>query len=1066
VSLNVGLSARITFGTLLLVVAGGLLWIEKGNEQLHETYLNDRSADLGSALQVEQVRLNQAIEALRQDVVFLANTPPVSGMVRASANKGIDPRERNSYAAWEARLQEIFTAFLRAHPEYFQVRYVGAAGEGRELVRVESRNGSVAAAAREVLQADGSQDYFRAGLMLTAGRVHLSEFTLYRDAGKVEMQHRPMLRAVTPVFDASGRVFGMVVLDKDVRSLLASAAAGLPSGVLGYIADQQGRYLLHPDARRAFAFEFDDRRTITGDFPLLQPMFESRAGNELPFQPAGAPGGYLAAKRVFFDASDPSRFLLLAYHLPATTVAQQASGIASVSNIVNTLLAMLLVGGVSILMLRRTFSPLERITAAAREIAAGNRHVRLTETGRGEIGELAGALNTMLVKLTDSGLIERENAFRKELIESLPGVFYMIDVHGRFLMWSHNLEKASQRSPEEVAVSHPLDFFAGEDRDNVGSAMRQVFEQGDASVEAELVAKDGTRTPYHFTGRRVQRDGEPVLIGMGLDMTGQRASMRETEALLRRNRALMQNSMEGIHVLDIDGNVLEINDAFCNMLGYTREEIMRLKVWDWDDQFSAEELRARLRAFMGRSDTFETVHRRRDGSLLDVEICATGVEIDGKGYLFASSRDITERKKAQAVLQRHHLVIETALDGFWMADAEGFLEEVNEAYARMSGYAMQELVGMHISELEASEGPEEVKAHIDKIMAQGHDRFETLHRRKDGRLIDIEASVTFVPESRKFFVFCHNITRRKQAEQELRVAAAAFETHDAILITDALSNIIRVNRAFTRITGYTAEEVIGKNPGIMRSGRHDKAFYQAMWRQLLETGSWAGEIWDRRKNGEIYPKWMAITAVKNERGETTQYVAIFSDITVRKQEEEQIRNLAFYDALTQLPNRRLFLERFQAALAASARRDDRGALLFLDLDRFKRLNDAFGHDHGDLMLVEVANRIKSCVREMDTVARLGGDEFVVLLESLGSEREDAAHRAGLVAEKIRDALARPYYLKDHEHHSSPSIGISLFYGGEEAVEELIKHADAAMYQAKDAGGNTARFFDPASRQDE
>jgi diguanylate cyclase (GGDEF)-like protein/PAS domain S-box-containing protein len=557
-----------------------------------------------------------------------------------------------------------------------------------------------------------------------------------------------------------------------------------------------------------------------------------------------------------------------------------------------------------------------------------------------------------------------------------------------------------------------------------------------------------------------------VLIGMGLDMSRQRESMRATEALLRRNRALMQNSMEGIHVLDIDGSVLEVNDAFCNMLGYTREEAMRLNVRDWDVRFSAEELTARFKDFMGRSDTFETVHRRRDGSLLDVEICATGMEIDGRGYLFASSRDITGRKKAQAVLQRHHLVIETAMDGFWMADEEGFLEEVNEAYARMSGYTMQELVGMHISELEASEQADDVKAHMDRVMAQGHDRFETLHRRKDGRLIDVEVAVTFMPEGRRFFVFCHNITRRKQAEQELRVAAAAFETHDAILITDAQANIIRVNQAFTRITGYAPEEVIGRNPGIMRSGRHDAAFYQAMWRQLLETGSWAGEIWDRRKNGEIYPKWMAITAVKNERGETAQYVAIFSDITVRKQEEEQIRNLAFYDALTQLPNRRLFLERLQAALAASARHDDFGALLFLDLDRFKLLNDTFGHDCGDLMLAEVADRIRSCVREMDTVARLGGDEFVVLLESLGGQREDAAHRAGLVAEKIREALARPYHLKGHEHHSSPSIGISLFRGGEEPVEELIRHADAAMYQAKDAGGDTARFYDPASRQDE
>ena len=251
----------------------------------------------------------------------------------------------------------------------------------------------------------------------------------------------------------------------------------------------------------------------------------------------------------------------------------------------------------------------------------------------------------------------------------------------------------------------------------------------------------------------------------------------------------------------------------------------------------------------------------------------------------------------------------------------------------------------------------------------------------------------------------------------------------------------------------------------MSSGRQDKVFYAEMWRQMLEAGCWAGEIWDRRKDGEIYPKWLTITAVKNESGVTTQYVAIFSDITARKHAEEEIRNLAFYDALTQLPNRRLFQERFHAALTASARYADFGAILFIDLDRFKLLNDTLGHDYGDLLLVEVAARIKYCVREMDTVARLGGDEFVVLLESISGDKADASHKAERVAEKIREALSCPYLLKEHEHYSSPSIGITLYRGGEETMDVLLKHADAAMYQAKNAGRNTVCFYDPGLQQD-
>lgn len=293
----------------------------------------------------------------------------------------------------------------------------------------------------------------------------------------------------------------------------------------------------------------------------------------------------------------------------------------------------------------------------------------------------------------------------------------------------------------------------------------------------------------------------------------------------------------------------------------------------------------------------------------------------------------------------------------------------------------------------------------------------------------------------------------------MRVAAAAFETHDAILITDAQSNIIRVNRAFTDITGYSAEEVIGKNPRMMSSGQQDKTFYAAMWQHLLDNGSWAGEIWDRRKNGEIYPKWLTISAVKDDQGKTTQYVAIFSDISARKQAENEIRNLAFYDSLTNLPNRRLLQDRFHSALSISARKHSYGAVLFLDLDKFKTLNDSHGHDYGDLMLIEVAQRIKSCVRKIDTVARLGGDEFVVLLEDIDEDADTATQAVSLIAEKIRSSLHAPYSLKDIEYQSSPSIGVCLYQGEEQSLDHLLKCADQAMYQAKNSGRNAVCFFD-------
>ncbi len=422
--------------------------------------------------------------------------------------------------------------------------------------------------------------------------------------------------------------------------------------------------------------------------------------------------------------------------------------------------------------------------------------------------------------------------------------------------------------------------------------------------------------------------------------------------------------------------------------------------------------------------------------------------------IIGSAQDITERKQAEQVSDQIKAMIDISQDGFWVVDLPGNLRQVNEAYAKISGYSVDELVGMHVTELDAIEGSKQLQIHIEKIIEQGYDLFETRHRHKDGHDIDIEVSVAFLPEFQQFCAFCRDITDRKRIESDLRISAAAFESQDAMVITDTETTILRINRAFTASTGYSEDEAVGQKISLLKSGRHDKDFYGAMWKTLMSTGAWQGEIWDRRKNGEIYPKWLSITAVKGNDGVVTHYVGTHIDITQRKATEEQIRLLAFYDSLTQLPNRRLLQERLKHSINMERRDGRQLGLLMLDLDRFKTVNDSLGHLAGDKLLQQVAERITARLRNVDMVARLGGDEFIVLLEDIAHPKD-----AARVAKDIIADLSKPFCLSQNDNVLiGASIGISLYPQHGDSPEMLMDHADAALYQAKDAGRGCFAYF--------
>lgn len=403
------------------------------------------------------------------------------------------------------------------------------------------------------------------------------------------------------------------------------------------------------------------------------------------------------------------------------------------------------------------------------------------------------------------------------------------------------------------------------------------------------------------------------------------------------------------------------------------------------------------------------------------------------------------------------------------------IQLANRHAEQIFGYGPGEMTGLlsrvtHLSDEQFAE----VGARAYRAIAteDGHYEEELQLKRRDGTtfwaLLRGCALNPADPQDGSIWVY-EDITEKRHAADQLRLAATVFEnTADAVMITDAEHNIVAVNRSFQMITGYSEDEAVGRNAALVKPSIDGKDAYQAIVHTLAVQHRWQGEIWNRRKSGEVFPVEMTVTAVVGRSGEIERHVAVFNDVTFRKAAEEEIRKLAFYDALTRLPNRRLMLDRLGRALTSSARHHRHGALMLIDLDNFKTLNDTLGHDVGDQLLVEAARRLESCIRKGDTVARMGGDEFVVILEDLDASGL-AAMQAESVARKIQNQLNEPYLLdlalpgeaaNVGSHRCTSSTGIALFIDNSVSVDELMKRADTAMYQSKAAGRNTLRFFDP------
>jgi diguanylate cyclase (GGDEF)-like protein/PAS domain S-box-containing protein len=507
-----------------------------------------------------------------------------------------------------------------------------------------------------------------------------------------------------------------------------------------------------------------------------------------------------------------------------------------------------------------------------------------------------------------------------------------------------------------------------------------------------------------------------------------------------------------------------------NWSDYTGQTLQEALGQGWLDAVQAEDraaLVAAMQASIGGHRGFHLRYRlrRADGRSRCVLHDATARFLPSGKFngLVGTLTDESDGHAGELALQRAAQQVYDFLDGIQLAAVaigfDGRVQHCNRVMSALCGRELAELLGEHwIAQWVSPDCRAEVSRLVDGLIAPSllPPELEYQIETRDGRRLfrwHLTLIRDFDGRPISIAMLGSDITQWRRVSDHLRLSAQMFDSsHEAMVITDRHNLIVSVNDAFTTLTGYTREEALGKNPRILQSGRHDSAFYQGMWRSLIEQGYWRGDIWDRRKDGSFYPKYLAISAIRDNEGAVSHFSAVFYDVTERKALEDKLDHLAHYDGLTGLPNRMLLQDRVEQAIAQAERQQQKFALLFIDLDGFKRINDELGHPVGDEVLKLVAQRLLAEIRAMDTAARLGGDEFVVILTDI-----QHGENAGRVAEKVLASLAQPYLVAGRSLALSASIGVSLYPVDEREAHELLRSADQAMYQAKRDGKRQVRF---------
>ena len=666
-------------------------------------------------------------------------------------------------------------------------------------------------------------------------------------------------------------------------------------------------------------------------------------------------------------------------------------------------------------------------------------------------------------------LIDSEERYRTMYKKTL-AIMHSIDADGVLINVSDLWLSTFGYTHDEVIGRQSSDFLTEESRRYANETVLPEFLRTGVCTDVayQFVTKDG-RILDMLLSASVERDRNNRIVRSLAVMNDVTARNRIESALVESElqfRGAFEAAAHGMALVSTDGRFLKVNTALCTMLGYAASELLAT---DFQSITHPEDLAADLHhvqdLLAGRSEIYHMEKRyfHKSGHilwiLLSVSLARTK---NGTPIHFVSQiQDITEARNASARLQT---LLDTASDGVHVLDAEGNIVQFSPSFARMLGYPVDELARLNVRDWDAKISHEKIIPGIQSLIEKPSS-FETVHRRKDGSTFDVEinAKGVMLDGNRYLYASSRDITERKLNQQRLEHLLAqqkAMLENDLVgIVTIKNYMIVWANPAFEKMLGYAPGELNDKPTRINYANEETYLSTCMASAPVLASGNvFSVQLEYVRKDGSHIWVDTSGSMLDRDSGESL-WTAI--DITERKNNEAKIHALAFYDPLTQLPNRRLLLDRLGLALPGSARRNTHAAILFLDLDNFKILNDTKGHEFGDLLLAEAARRMQSCVRAEDTVARTGGDEFVIMLENLSSEVSLATAQVETIARKIREVLAIDYQLPQQTtHHCTCSIGITVFKGNEIKVADLIKRADNAMYQAKAAGRNAIRHFDP------